>query len=42
MTMAPEIMTPEITCVGENETLADAARALPDRPVGDLIDAISV
>ena len=36
MTTAREIMTPDVTCVGENESLADAARKLRDLDVGAL------
>jgi CBS domain-containing protein len=36
MTTAREIMTPGATCVGENETLADAARKLRDLNVGSM------
>lgn len=36
MTTAREIMTPDATCVGENETLADAARKMADLGVGSL------
>jgi CBS-domain-containing membrane protein len=72
MPSAREIMTPDVTCIGEKESLAaaevlrtmgshqvrrlpvidghdlvgmvalaDVARALSDRPVGDLVDALS-
>jgi CBS domain-containing protein len=36
MTTAREIMTPDATCVGENESLADAARKMTDLNVGSL------
>jgi CBS domain-containing protein len=36
MTTAREIMTPDATCVGENDTLADAARKMADLNVGSL------
>lgn len=36
MTTAREIMTPGATCVGENKTLADAARKLRDLNVGSM------
>lgn len=36
MTTAREIMTPDATCVGESETLADAARKMTDLNVGSL------
>jgi CBS domain-containing protein len=36
MTTAREIMTPDVTCVGERETLADAARKMADLSVGSL------
>jgi CBS domain-containing protein len=36
MTTAREIMTPDATCVGERETLADAARKMADLGVGSL------
>lgn len=36
MTTAREIMTPDATCVGEKETLADAARKMSDLGVGSL------
>ncbi|XVV10311.1 CBS domain-containing protein [Actinoplanes sp. CA-131856] len=36
MTTAREIMTPDVTCVGEKETLADAARKMADLGVGSL------
>jgi CBS domain-containing protein len=36
MTTAREIMTPDATCVGENETLADAARKMAELNVGSL------
>jgi len=36
MTTAREIMTPDVTCVGEKETLADAARKMSDLNVGAL------
>ncbi|MGK5677672.1 CBS domain-containing protein [Actinoplanes sp. URMC 104] len=36
MTTAREIMTPDATCVGEKETLADAARKMADLGVGSL------
>ena len=36
MTTAREIMTPDVTCVGEQETLADAARKMADLNVGAL------
>ncbi|GIF22493.1 CBS domain-containing protein [Actinoplanes tereljensis] len=36
MTTAREMMTPDVTCVGENESLADAARKMADLNVGSL------
>ena len=36
MTTAREIMTPDATCVGEKETLADAARTMASLNVGSL------
>ena len=36
MTTAREIMSPNVTCVGENETLVDAARKMRDLDVGAL------
>jgi CBS domain-containing protein len=36
MTTAREIMTPDATCVGENESLADAARKMAELNVGSL------
>lgn len=36
MTTAREIMTPDVTCVGERETLADAAHKMADLGVGAL------
>ncbi|GIF05031.1 CBS domain-containing protein [Actinoplanes siamensis] len=36
MTSARDIMTPDATCVGENETLADAARKMADLEIGAL------
>jgi CBS domain-containing protein len=36
MTTAREIMTPDPTCVGERQTLADAARMMRDLGVGAL------
>jgi len=36
MPKAREIMTPDVTCVGEAETLADAARKMADLDVGAL------
>ncbi len=36
MTTAREIMTPDVTCVGEKETLADAAKKMADLGVGSL------
>jgi CBS domain-containing protein len=36
MPTAREIMTPDVTCVGEKETLADAARKMADLGVGAL------
>ncbi|WP_250037174.1 CBS domain-containing protein [Paractinoplanes maris] len=36
MTTAREIMTPDATCVGEKESLADAARKMADLGVGSL------
>jgi CBS domain-containing protein len=36
MTTAREIMTADVTCVGENETLADAARKMAELNVGSL------
>lgn len=36
MTTARDIMTPDVTCVGEDETLADAAHKLADLDVGAL------
>lgn len=36
MTTARDIMSPSVECVGENETLADAARKMRDLDVGAL------
>ncbi|MEU8236038.1 CBS domain-containing protein [Actinoplanes sp. NPDC048967] len=36
MTTAREIMTPDVTCIGENENLAEAARKMADLDVGSL------
>jgi CBS domain-containing protein len=36
MTTAREIMTPDVTCVGEKETLADAAKKMAELGVGAL------
>jgi CBS domain-containing protein len=36
MTSARDIMTPDATCAGENESLADAARKMTDLNVGSL------
>jgi CBS domain-containing protein len=36
MATARDIMTPDVTCVGENETLAEAARKMADLNVGSL------
>ncbi|MEV4348674.1 CBS domain-containing protein [Actinoplanes sp. NPDC049596] len=36
MTTARDIMTPDVTCVGEKETLADAAKKMADLGVGSL------
>ena len=36
MTTAREIMTPDVTCVGEKESLADAARKMAELRVGSL------
>ena len=36
MTTAREIMTPDVTCIGEKETLAEAARKMADLDVGSL------
>ncbi len=36
MPTAREIMTPDVTCVGERETLIDAARKMADLDVGAL------
>src|SRR4051812_730763 len=36
MPTAREIMTPDVTCVGEKETLVDAARKMRDLDVGAL------
>jgi CBS domain-containing protein len=36
VTNARDIMTPDVECVGENETLADAARKMRDLNVGAL------
>jgi CBS domain-containing protein len=36
MTSARDIMSPDVECVGENETLADAARKMRDLNVGAL------
>ena len=33
---ARDIMSPDCTCIGENDTLVDAARTLADRDVGAL------
>jgi CBS domain-containing protein len=36
MTTARDIMTPDVTCVGEKETLADAAHKMAELGVGSL------
>lgn len=36
MTTAREIMSPDVTCVGEKETLADASRKMAELDVGSL------
>ncbi|WP_433825934.1 CBS domain-containing protein [Actinoplanes sp. CA-015351] len=36
MTTARDIMTPDVTCVGEKESLGDAARKMADLRVGSL------
>jgi CBS domain-containing protein len=36
MTTAREIMTPDVTCVGEKESLADAAQKMAELGVGSL------
>ena len=36
MPTAREIMTPDVTCVGEKESLADAARKMADRGFGSM------
>jgi len=36
MTTAREIMTPDVTCVGEQQTLADAAKKMAELNVGSL------
>jgi CBS domain-containing protein len=36
MTTARDIMTPDVTCVGEKQTLADAAATMADLGVGSL------
>ena len=36
MTTARDIMTPDVTCIGEKETLAEAARKMADLDVGSL------
>ncbi|GAA0472148.1 signal transduction protein [Actinoplanes capillaceus] len=36
MTIAREIMTPDVTCAGEKESLAEAARKMADLNVGSL------
>lgn len=36
MTTAREIMTPDVKCIGENETMAQAARLMADLDVGAL------
>ena len=36
MTTAREIMTPDVTCIGEKENLAEAARRMADLDVGSL------
>jgi CBS domain-containing protein len=36
MTTAREIMTPDVTCIGEKESLADAARKMAELDVGSL------
>lgn len=41
MTTAREIMTGGAECIGEKETLAEAARSLPDDRIGDLVKYIS-
>lgn len=36
MTTAREIMTPDVTCLGEDDTLVEAARRLSELNVGSL------
>src|SRR4029453_5370685 len=36
MTTARDIMTPDVTCIGEKDTLADAAARMRDLNVGSL------
>jgi len=36
MTTAREIMTPDVTCIGEKQNLAEAARKMADLDVGSL------
>ena len=36
MTTAREIMTPDVTCIGEKESLTEAARKMADLDVGSL------
>ncbi|GAA3902398.1 CBS domain-containing protein [Actinoplanes auranticolor] len=36
MTTAREMMTPDVTCIGEKENLAEAARKMADLDVGSL------
>jgi CBS domain-containing protein len=36
MTTAREIMTPDVTCIGEKESLAEAARKMAELDVGSL------
>ena len=36
MTTARDIMTPDVTCIGEQDTLAEAARRMADLDVGAL------
>jgi CBS domain-containing protein len=36
MPSAREIMTPDVTCIGENESLADAAQKMAQLDVGSL------
>ena len=41
MATARDIMSGSVECVGENETLTDAARTMRGAKVGDLVEAIS-